>query len=216
MPTKKPAVPTDSAVGGRVITLRIAGGWLAVVVLGAVMGVGVVSNAMVATFAGVVLGLLLAAVVASVAIVVSGRVWFLFPAFLITCLYIAAVATTAIGYEAAHGTKFTATAVSSECHAVKAGQTCTARLRRPDGTLLDDALAVEHRMDVGETLDVIEDPAGIVAPHPADELDPDALPLDTILLGAATVLLAGLCALAAWLGIRRPRPPVRRRRAGRR
>ncbi|WAL63818.1 hypothetical protein ORV05_22845 [Amycolatopsis cynarae] len=222
MPAKKPVAAKGSdgpkpPPSGRVVALRVAVGWLAVVVLGAGMAVGVVSRSTVATAAGFVLGLLLAALVASAAIIMSGRVWLLFPAFLITCLYIASVSVTSAGYLAVHGTRFTATAVSSECHRVKGGHACTARLRRPDGTMLDDALSVAGRMDAGQTIDVVEDPAGIVATHPADELDPGALTVGAILLGAAAFLLAGLFALAAWLGLRKPLPKFQtgRNRTGR-
>ncbi|TVT34825.1 hypothetical protein FNH05_26435 [Amycolatopsis rhizosphaerae] len=220
MPAKKPAAPRDSGQpkpppSGRVVALRSAVGWLAVLVLGAVMAVGFVSGSTLAIVAGLVLGLLLAVLAASAAVIMSGRVWLLFPAFLITCLYIASVAVTSVGYLAVHGTRFTATAVSSECHRVKGGHACTARLRRPDGTMLDDAVSVAGRMDVGQTIDVVEDPAGIVATHPADELDPVALTVGTVLAGAAAVLLAGLFALAAWLGLRRPKPQTARNRPGR-
>lgn len=135
--------------------------------------------------------------------------------FLVTCLYIVSATFTSVGYVAAHGTRYTATAVSSECHKVKGGSAGTARLHRPDGTPLDDAVPVSERMSAGQTADVVEDPSGIVATHPADEMDPDALPVDTVLLGAAAVLLAGLFGLAAWLGVRRPAPKSPTGRKGR-
>lgn len=209
MPIKERSASRDSdrpktPPGGRVVALRMVLCWLGVVVLGAGMGLGFVSTSTLAIAAGLVLGLLLAAVAASVAIVVSGRVWLMFPVFVVTCLYIVSAAFTSVGYVAAHGTRYTATAVSSECRKVKGGSACTARLRRPDGTMLEDAVSVSGRMSAGQTVDVVEDPAGIVATHPADEMDPDALPVDTLLLGAAAVLLAGLFGLAAVLGVRRP------------
>lgn len=98
------------------------------------------------------LGLLLAAVATSAVIIVSGRVWLVFPVFLVTCLYIVCSAFTSVGY---------------------------------------------------------------VAAHPADEMDPDALPVGTILLGAAAALLAGLFGLASVLGARRPVPRSATGRKGR-
>ncbi|TVT61660.1 hypothetical protein FNH05_02555 [Amycolatopsis rhizosphaerae] len=69
-------------------------GWPAVLVLGAGLALGIVSRSTVATAGGFVLGLLLAAIAASAAIIMSGRVWLLFPAFMTTCLYIASGAVT--------------------------------------------------------------------------------------------------------------------------
>jgi len=220
MPAKNPAAPTDSdlpkpPLGARVVALRTVVGWVAVLVLGAGMGVAIVSTSTVATAVGVVLGMLLAALVATATVVLSGRRWPLFPALLITCLYIASAAETSGGYLAAHGARYTATAVSAECHRVKYSTECTARLRRPDGTTLAGAVPVAHRMQPGDTVDLVEDPLGVVAPHPADELDPDMLPTGAAVLGAAACLLAGLVALAAWLGIRHPKPKSRPGRANR-
>lgn len=220
MPVEERSASRDSdrpktSPGGRVVALRMVLCWLGVVVLGAGMGLGFVSASTLASAAGLVLGLLLAAVAASAVIIVSGRVWLMFPVFLVTCLYIVCSAFTSVGYVAAHGTRYSATAVSSECRKVKGGSACTARLRRPDGTTLDDAVPVGERMSAGQTVDVVEDPAGIVATHPADEMDPGALPVDTILLGAAAALLAGLFGLAAVLGARRPVPRSATGRKGR-
>jgi hypothetical protein len=177
--------------------------WVGVMVLGAGMGLGFVSSNTALIAAGLVLGVLLAVVAAAATLIASGRKWPLFPAFLLTCLYIVAAAFTCVGYVAAHGTRYTATAVSAECHRVKGGSACTARLRRPDGTALPDAVPVGERMSPGETVEVVEDPNNIVATHTADEMDPDALPVDVTLLSAAAVLLAGLFGLTSWLGIRR-------------
>jgi len=215
MPVEERSVSAKSGrpkAGGRVVALRMGLGWLAVVVLGAAMGLGFVSSSTVAAGAGLVLGLLLAAVAASAAIIASGRVWPLFPVFLTACLYMVAAGMTAAGYVAGHGTRYSATAISSECHRVKGGTACTARLHRPDGTLLDDALPVEERMHPGQQVEVIEDPSGIVAPHTAESLDPVLLPVGAILLGAAAVLLAGLFGLTTWLGLRKP--PQKRRGSG--
>ena len=221
MSVQKPAKPTDSdrpkpPPGGRVVVLRAAVGWLVAVVLGAGFGVGFASAYTVAQVAGALLGVLLAVLVATAMVVISGRIWPLFPAFLLTGLCIVSVMVASQGYLARYGTRFTATTVSAECHGVKGGIACTARLRGPDGAMLDGDIPTSTPMDVGETVEVAADPAGIMPVHAVDELDPDGLPAGMIMFGAAAILLAGLFALAAWLGIRRPRPlPASRKRSGR-
>lgn len=174
------------------------------VVLGGAAAVGFVSASSVASAAGLLFGLLLAALATSAVFMFSGRGWFLVGGFLLTGFYLVSVGVTAVGYVAAHGDRYRAIAVSSECHHVKGGTACTARVDRPDGTLLVDDLSVKSRMKAGEKVDVVEDRAGIVATHRADVLDPDALPADLVLLGVSAALLAGLFGWSAWLGVRRP------------
>lgn len=206
---KKPAATRDSArrptpASSRVIALRAGLCWLAVVVLGGAAAVGFVSASSVASAAGLIFGLLLAALATSAVFIFSGRGWFLIGGFLLTAFYLVSVGVTSVGYLAAHGDRYSATAVSSECHHVKGGTACTARVNRPDGTLLIEDLSVESRMKTGETVDVVEDPAGIVAPHRADLLDPGTLRVGLMLLGTSAALLAGLFGWSAWLGFRRP------------
>ncbi|WP_158688039.1 MULTISPECIES: hypothetical protein [Actinomycetes] len=209
MSTKKPAAARDSArktapASGRAVALRAGWCWLAVVVLGGAAAVGFVSSSSVAAAAGLLFGLLLAALATSAVFMFSGRGWFLVGGFLLTGCYLVSVGVTSVGYLAADGDRYRATAVSSECHHVKGGTACTARVDRPDGTLLVEDLAVKSRMKLGETVDVVEDRAGIVAPHRADQLDSDALPADLGLLAVSAALLAGLFGWSAWLGVRRP------------
>ncbi len=177
-----------------------------VLVAGGAAAVGFVSASTVAAAAGLLFGLLLAALATSAAFMFSGRGWFLVGGFLLTAFYLVCVGVTSVGYLAATGDRYSAIAVSSECHHVKGGTACTARVNRPDGTLLSEELSVKSQMKAGETVDVVEDRAGIVATHRADELDPDALPADLVWLGASAGLLAGLFGLSAWMGFRRPLP----------
>ncbi|MGW4400512.1 hypothetical protein ACWEHA_34905 [Amycolatopsis nivea] len=209
MSTRKPAAARDStprkaAASGRVVALRAGWCWLAVIVLGAAAAVGFVSSSSVAAAAGLLIGVLLAALATSAVFMFSGRGWFLVGGFLLTGCYLVAVGVTAVGYVAVHGDRYRAIAVSSECHRVKGGTACTARVDRPDGTLLVGDLSVKSRMKTGEKVAVVEDRAGIVAPHRADVLDPDALPVDLMLLSGSAALLAGLFGWSAWLGFRRP------------
>ncbi|WP_409465140.1 hypothetical protein [Amycolatopsis sp. GA6-003] len=204
MSARKPAVARDSApASGRAVALRAGWCWVAVVVLGAAAAVGFVSSSPVASAAALLFGLLLAALATAAAFMFSGRGWFLLGGFLLTAFYLGSVGVTSVGFLAAHGDRYRATAVSSECHHVKGGTACTARVDRPDGTLLAEDLSVKSRMKAGEKVAVVEDPAGIVAAHRADQLDPAALPLD-LLLGVSAALLAGLFGWSAWLGVRRP------------
>ncbi|WP_370937930.1 hypothetical protein [Amycolatopsis sp. cg13] len=218
MSTRKPAVARDSArkttpASGRVIALRAGLCWLVVLAVGGAAAVGFVSASSVASAAGLLIGLLLAALATSAVFMFSGRGWFLVGGFLLTAFYLVCVGVTAVGYLAADGDRYSALAVSSECHHVKGGTACSARVNRPDGTLLSEDLSVKSRMKPGETVDVVEDRAGIVATHRADELDPEALPVDLTLLGASAALLAGLFGWSAWLGFRKPLPVGRGRGA---
>lgn len=191
-------------MSGRAVALRAGWCWLAVMVLGAVAAVGFVSASSVASAAGLLAGLLLAALATSAVFMFSGRGWFLVSGFLLTAFYLVCVGMTAVGYVAAHGDRYRAIAVSSECHRVKGDPACTARVDRPDGTLLVEDLPVASRMKAGETVVVVEDRAGIVAVHRADALDPEALPVDLALLAASAALLAGVFGWSAWLGHRWP------------
>jgi len=220
MTPRKPAAAADfpraAAVRRRFAALRAGTGWLGVVVLGAAAGVALASAISGGAVVGAIFGILLSAGAGIAVFTLCERTWMLVLTILFTILYGVAVAVTCVGYVAGHGERYTATVVSSECHRSRNGTTCTARFHRPDGSPLDEDVAVGSKLDPGETVNLVGDRAGIVATHPADEVDPEALPLDLALAGAGAAVLAVLFGTAGWMGVRHPDRPGRHRTPRRR
>ncbi|ATY12424.1 hypothetical protein CU254_19680 [Amycolatopsis sp. AA4] len=189
--------------------LRAGASWLGVLVLGAGAGMALVSAAW---GVGAVVVIAVASGAGAVTFRFSGRTWLLVLTVAFAILYGVAVAMTCVGYVSVHGERYTATALSSECHDARSGTACTARFARPDGTLLDEDVSVASKIVPGTAVDLVEDRAGIVETLAAADADADALPFDVLFVMACAVGLAVLFGLAGRLRVRYPDRPGRHRR----
>ncbi|HTI22907.1 MAG TPA: hypothetical protein VL652_18070 [Kutzneria sp.] len=189
--------------GWRRATVRVGLCLLTTLLACGLIGIGATSGSGVVQVFSFILGVLGGAVAASVAIVLVRRVWPLFPTVLATWFCMAMVGLSSLWYLADHGTRITATVVSTSCQRVKGGGlACTARLRRPDGSLIGDPVAVDDRPEPGEHVDVVEDPAGVLAPRLGDHVDPADIPVIRTLLVASTGLLVVLWGVFGVVGER--------------
>ncbi|MEV6603160.1 hypothetical protein [Kutzneria sp. NPDC051319] len=167
------------------------------------IGIGATSASGVVQVFSFILGVLGGASAASAAIVLTRRIWPLLPTVLATWFCMAMIGLSSLWYLADHGTRITTTVVSTSCeHAKGGGLACTARLRRPDGSLIGDPVAVDDRPDPGEHVDVVEDPAGLLAPRLGDHVDPADIPVIRVLLIVSIGLLVALWGVFGVVGER--------------
>jgi hypothetical protein len=195
--------------GWRRATARVGLCLLTTLLACGLIGIGATSDSGVAQVFSFILGVLGGAIAASVAIVLARRVWPLFPTVLATWFCMAMVGLSSLWYLADHGTRVTATVVSTSCqHAKGGGLACAARLRRPDGSLIGDPVAVDDRPDPGDHVDIVEDPAGLLAPRLGDHVDPADIPVTRALLVVSIGLLVVLWAVFGVVGERTRRRGV--------
>lgn len=189
--------------GWRRTTARVGVCLLTTLLVCGLIGFGATSDSGVVQVLSIVLGVLAGVVAASVAIVLARRVWPLFPMVLVTWFCMAMVGLSSLWYLADHGARITTTVVSTSCqHAKGGGLACTAQLRRPDGSLVGDSVAVEDRPGPGDHVEVVEDPAGLLAPRLGDHVDPADIPVIRALLFVSIGLLVVLWAVFGVVGER--------------
>lgn len=195
--------------GWRRTTVRVGICLLTTLLVCGLIGFGAASDSGVAQAISFILGVLGGAIAASAAIVLTRRAWPLFPTVLATWFCMAMVGLSSLWYLADHGTRITTTVVSTSCqHAKGGGLACTARLRRPDGSLIGDSVAVDDRPDPGDHVDVVEDPAGLLAPRLGDHVDPADIPVIRTLLFVSTGLLITLWGVFGVVGERTRRSGI--------
>jgi hypothetical protein len=189
--------------GWRRATVLVGLCLLATLLACGLIGVGATSGSDVVQAFSFILGVLGGAIAASVAIVLTRRVWPLFPTVLATWFCMAMVGLSSLWYLADYGTRITSTVVSTSCqHTKGSGLACTARLRGPDGSLIGDPVAVDDRPDPGDHVDVVEDPAGLLAPRLGDHVDPADTPVIRALLVVSIGLLVVLWGVVGVVGER--------------
>jgi hypothetical protein len=189
--------------GRRRTTVRVGSCLLTTLLVCGLIGFGAASDSGVVQALSFILGVLGGAIAATVAIVLARHIWPLFPTVLATWFCMAMVGLSSFWYLADHGTRITTTVVSTDCrHAKGGGLACTARLRRPDGSLIGDSVAVDDRPAPGDRVELVEDPAGLLAPKLGDHVDPADIPVIRALLFASIGLLVVLWGVFGVVGER--------------